>query len=373
VFGGGGTFIYNSDSVGSLSASHHFFTNCTQVLGLGGVIAMSNRAGVLAYASDWYNDTNALVPNRDNAAHFGVEWIQQTTASGTYDLFSNGWMVASILSTNNQYNNTNAMPREFNWIDGNRNRFNASFFQPGFTNGFGSIGGGGYSNAWLMHTAQGTVLWGGMSNSSLSDISGAASVGGFNNFLNGSAGGLMGGGRGNTMSGQGLTISGTHSQGGGRDNIIAANYGNIAGYQNQIQAGAQASVISGGSTNIIAGPLYAVIGGGTRNLIGSGGTYGTIPGGTSNQVLGVGGFAAGNAAIVSATATGSFFYSAGQLPVTNSTPRSAAFNVPGGFMISGGGSYGADSQQGISVTNLLLRSDGVSVYTQIVVRGIIIQ
>lgn len=289
-----------------------------------------------------------------SALEASVGSIRQTIDGTLSDLFTNGWLVASILAPDNQYLNTNDIPRQFGWIGGQRNRFLPGLFQPGGTNVYGLVGGGGYSNAWLMSTAQGTMIAGGVSNFALQDISGAALVGGIGNSINNAKHAGWLGGRSCTVNGeasaslggQGNTISGGWTIGGGRENIAAANYGAIAGYQNQIQAGALWSAIVGGRTNVIAGPTYAVIGGGGWNTIGSGGVGATIPGGLSNTVLSAGGFAAGNSAVVSATGTNSFMFNGAQTGWTNSTPRSTVFNMPGGFTVRGA-EYGSNAGRGV--------------------------
>lgn len=174
-------------------------------------------------------------------------------------------------------------------------------------------------------------------------------------------------------SGSNIVVAGSMAGVVGRDLSAGANYDFVVGLGNSILSGGQMSSILGGYINTNAGALYAFIGGGTRNTIGSGAYYSGILGGASNQVDGIGGFAVGHSGYVPSTVTNALIINLGPTRHTNAVSGSVAFNVPGGIRLTGGGSYWVDGQQGVSSTTLLLRADGVSIYTQIVVRGVHIQ
>lgn len=170
--------------------------------------------------------------------------------------------------------------------------------------------------------------------------------------------------------GTNVTIGGSYALGFGRDQSILANYSAGGGYQSTVGSGAQVAWAYGWA-NTNAGASYGTIGGGKRNYIGSSALSSIIPGGESNEVYGIGGIALGHSGIISSGATNAMIINLAGTRATNGTSGALTMNLPAGLRVTGG--YYAEGLAGVTRTNLLLLSDGVSVYTQIIVKGVVIQ
>ena len=156
-----------------------------------------------------------------------------------------------------------------------------------------TIGGGGQNS--IQVGAQFSTISGGASNSIQTNSAFATISGGATNIIQPNADrSAIGGGSGNNIQANApySTI------GGGVQNVVQTNAYRATiggGGTNLIRSGAYDSVVAGGSDNQIgAGAYVATLSGGVHNRVNGAGA--TVPGGNSNEALGVNSFAAGTQA-----------------------------------------------------------------------------
>lgn len=171
---------------------------------------------------------------------------------------------------------------------------------------------------------------------------------------------------GSFASGTNNTQNGSYAAESGRENYNSGNYSAVNGYQNRNEA-QLAGLLSGDAHTNGSSSIRSVIGGGHRNRIAASVVNAAILGGTNNYVQGSGGQVVGHNSGVGSTGTYGVAIGNG---VTNLNPNGTTIGGSGIWLQA---PLYMDRQAGVSRTNLLLRSDGVSVYTQIVSRGVIIQ
>ena len=127
----------------------------------------------------------------------------------------------------------------------------------------------------------------------------SAIVGGLNNTLQFGQYSFIGGGTGNTLTGDSAVLAG------GSTNKVSAEYGFVGAGTNNVVSGEGGYVAAGGYNT--ASGLGAVVDGGFNST--AGGTFATIPGGYENSAAGTYSFAAG--ARASAAQNGTFVWSDG--------------------------------------------------------------
>jgi len=164
-----------------------------------------------------------------------------------------------------------------------------------------SVIGGHPSNVGIDTVRGGTIAGGGMTDHPNRVLADFGTIGGGTGNTTSGEGAFVGGGRNNTTSGAFALVSGGEensadggyaSVGGGWANIAADDYATIGGGQLNLTE-ARSATIGGGSENR-AGGFGATVGGGYRNN--AAGFQSTVPGGWDNSASGAYSFAAGGRA-----------------------------------------------------------------------------
>ena len=216
---------------------------------------------------------------------------------------------------------------------------------PGFQSSanYATVGGGTGNTA----SGQNTTVGGGIGNSA-SGLDTTVGGGSGNTASGTTFAETVGGGINNTATGQAATVAG------GEDNLATGDFSAVAGgFDNHV--GGSSATAGGGYGNIVNG-AYAFVGGGYGNT--AGGYGATVPGGYNNQANGEYAFAAGQNA--QATNQGAFVWADSQAPAFGST-NNDSFNVRaqgGVHYVTSGAGVTVDGQpvfagiNGGSLTNL---------------------
>jgi hypothetical protein len=309
---------------------------------LSGPVASANLSGTYGNAVTLNNPGNSFTGNGANVSNVNATALGGLAAGNFWQLGGNNVSPGQIIgSTNNQ-------PLEFraggqrvlllspsatdapnilggapvNMVDpgvqgaviagGGTTNFLGSSSSNRVSANFGSIGGG--SGNWIQSGSDHSGIGGGWQNLIASNSYESVIAGGQNNTMS-STWSFIGGGIGNTNSGQLATIGGGADNtgsgvaafiGGGQNNNASGQFATIGGglsntnlgyrsaigggENNNIQTPADRSTISGGGNNVIVGSVsysvYSTIGGGAFNTIPTNSIYSTISGGYQNTAGG---------------------------------------------------------------------------------------
>jgi len=140
-----------------------------------------------------------------------------------------------------------------------------------------------------------------------------------------------------TAGGSNVTVNGSFAFAHGRTLRNEATYSVVMGADSAVLSGGTFASVLGGWQHTNAGASYASIGGGYRNTQGAGALYSFIPGGTTNQVDGIGGAAIGHSGYVPSPATNALIINMSRTRRTNGVPHSVSVYADDSVRIQVGG------------------------------------